>query len=240
MVSRPLLRIRPVSDECYEVSELELDRFSKLRFWVFDLEATGLDTDRERVTQIAGVPVQGDRIFEDRAFSQLVHPGPGIEIPKVVRELTGITLDRVKDAPPFPTVWRACLEAARGCDIWVGQSIFEFDVPLLEAEFRRHRMDASLPPMLDTVVLATALLGDPGRRWSTSALIQKFRVNIDGLRRHDALDDVKIVARILVPLIALVREKRGDRLVIPPHKPLSVKRHPPIKTEVGPETPSND
>ncbi len=230
MLSSPLLQMRTVSDECYEVSSLRIERFSRLKFWVYDLEATGLDTDRERVTQIAGIPVQGGRILENRAFNQLVYPGDGVEIPKVVRELTGITLERVKDSPPVPSAWRACVEAAKGCDHWVGQSIFEFDVPLLETELKRHGMDPTLPPMLDTVLLATVLLGEPERRWSTSALIQKFKVNTNGLRRHDALDDVKIVGRILLPMMEQLKEKHGDRLVIPRDKPLSVKRHPPIKS----------
>jgi DNA polymerase III alpha subunit (gram-positive type) len=221
--------MRNVSEECYEVSALALERFSELRFWVYDLEATGLDTDRERITQIAGVPVCGGRIHEERAFSQLVYPGHGIEIPKEVQELTGITLDRVKHSPPFPNAWRSCVEAAKGCDLWVGQSVFEFDVPLLQTELTRHGMSPTLPPMLDTVFLATALLGERDRRWSTSALIQKFQVNIDGLRRHDALDDVKIVGRILLPMMELLKEKHADRIVIPPDKPVRVRRHPPFK-----------
>jgi DNA polymerase III epsilon subunit-like protein len=227
----PVLRIRPVSDERYEVSELDLERFSSLRFWVFDLEATGLDTTRERVTQVAGIPVQGRRILESEAFSQLVFPGDGVEMPEEVQDLTGITPERVKDAPRFPEVWRQALDSAAGSDLWIGQSIFEFDVPLLEAELTRHGMDPSLPPMLDTVVLATALLGEPERRWSTSALVQRFNVNTDGLRRHDALDDVKIVARILLPMIDVVVKEKRDRLAIPAGNPLSIKRHPPVKTE---------
>lgn len=237
MLSHPVLRMRPVSDERYEVSDLRIERFSRLRFWVFDLEATGLDTARERVTQMAGVPVEGKRILEGEAFSTLVHPGGGVEIPPVVQELTGITLERLKDSPAFPEAWRAFLHAARGCDLWIGQSVFEFDVPLLEAELARHGLPSLLPPMLDTVVIATALLGEPERRWSTTALVQRFGVVTEGLRRHDALDDVKIVARMFLPMVELIRTERGDRLVIPPDRPLGVRRHPPLEAEESAQTP---
>lgn len=233
MRRHPILRIREVSDERYEVSDLALERLSTLRFWVFDLEATGLDTTRERVTQIAGVPVEGGRILESEAFSRLVFPGEGVEIPDEVQELTGITPERVRNADPFPDVWRAHLGAARGCDLWIGQSIFEFDVPLLRAELERHGMRPDLPPMLDTVVIATALLGEPERRWSTSALIQQFSVDTDGLRRHDALDDVKIVARILLPMLERFRTEHGDRLEIPRDRPLRIRRHPPLRSGDG-------
>ncbi len=229
-MKHPILDIRTLSDECYEVGALDLERFSKLRFWVYDLEATGLDTSRERVTQIAGVPIGGGQILEDEAFSQLVFPGDGVAIPEEVQTLTGITPERVQGCPSFPEVWQGCIDAARGCDLWIGQSIFEFDVPLLEAELTRHGLAPELPPMLDTVVIATLLLGEPERRWSTSALLQRFEVNIDGLRRHDALDDVKIAGRILLPMLDLLRTDHGDHLHIPKNRPLSVRRHPPIRT----------
>lgn len=225
-----MLRIQPVSDDRYEVSDLEIRALSSLRIWVYDLEATGLDTTRERVTQIAGLPIEGGKILEEEAFVQLVHPGEGAEISKEVEELTGITLEKLKDAPPFPEAWRDCQEAARGSAFWIGQSVFEFDVPLLEAELARHGLPTTLPATLDSVVLATALLGEPEGRWSTSALIQRFQVNIEGLRRHDALDDVKILARILLPMMQIIREDHDDRVFLPPDRPLSIKRHPPVKT----------
>ena len=157
-------------------------------------------------------------------------PGEGVEIPKVVRELTGITLEKLQGAPAFPEAWRSHLAAARGADFWLGQSVFEFDVPLLEAEFARHRMASSCPPTLDSVVLATWLLGPPEERWSTSKLLARFSVDTVGLRRHDALDDVKILGRLLQPMLRLAGEERGDRLDIPADPPLLIKRHPPLRT----------
>lgn len=225
-----MLRIRPVSDETYTVSELLVERLSEQRIWLFDLEATGLDTSRERVTQIAGCMLEGGRLREETEFTSFVWPGDGIEIPKVVRELTGITLDTLRGAPEFPEAWGRHLEAARGADFWMGQSVFEFDVPLLEAELARHRMPVELPATLDSVVLATWLLGPAEERWSTSKLLYHFSVDTVGLRRHDALDDVKILGRLLVPMLRSAREKRADRLEIPASAPLAIKRHPPIKT----------
>ena len=53
-MKHPILDIREISDELYEARGLDLESFSSLRIWLFDLEATGLDTSRERITQIAG------------------------------------------------------------------------------------------------------------------------------------------------------------------------------------------
>lgn len=226
----PMLKMEEVSDEMYRVRDLYIDAFSRKRLWLFDLEATGLDTTRERVTQIAGIMLEGGRIVEDSAWAQFVYPGEGVEIPKVVQDLTGITLETLEGAPPFPEAWAAHLGAAEGADIWMGQSVFEFDVPLLFAEFERHGMRAELPATLDSVVVATALLGLTEERWSTSRLISHFEVDVSGLRRHDALDDVKILSRILLPMLEQIRTERDDRLWIPEDDPVDVKRHAPVRS----------
>ena len=224
-----VLRMEEVSDERYAVSDLHLENVWQTRLWLFDLEATGLDTRVERVTQIAGIPLQNGELIEDEAFSQLV--APGIPIPDEIQELTGITPERVEGAPGFAEAWALGLSAARGCDLWIGQSVFEFDVPLLDAELARHGMRPELPPILDSVVIATMLLGPPDGRWSTSSLIQRFEVDTTGLRRHDALDDVKILGRTLLPMLKLIREEHDDRLELGSDARLLVARHPPIKTD---------
>jgi len=229
-MNHPILELRDVSDELYEASDLDLRNLSESRLWLFDLEATGLDTTRERVTQIAGIPIEGGQMLESESFVQFVYPGEGVEIPKVVQDLTGITLDMLSDAPPLSEAWPLCMEAAGDADLWIGQSVFEFDVPLLEAEFARHSMPAELPPIVDSVVLATFLLGEPVKRWSTSALIDAFQVSTEGLRRHDALDDVKILGRILLPLLERIRNEHDDCVQITPSKPLAIRRHPPIRS----------
>ncbi len=223
-----LLRIDPVSDERYAVSDLHIDAVSTKRLWLFDLEATGLDTNVERVTQIAGVPLENGELVEDEAFSQLV--APGIDIPEEIQELTGITPERVAGAPGFVEAWTLGLAAAEGCDFWVGQSVFEFDVPLLDTELARHGQPPELPPILDSVVIATMLLGPPQGRWSTTSLIDRFDVDISGLRRHDALDDVKILGRTLLPMLELIRQEHDDRLELAADARLQIARHAPIGT----------
>jgi DNA polymerase III epsilon subunit-like protein len=229
-MKHPILEMRDVSEVLYEVCGLSISDFSRLRLWLFDLEATGLDTRVERVTQIAGIPIQNGRILEAEAFVQYVHPGEGVQIPREVQELTGITLEGLAGAPTFPEAWESCIRAANGADLWLGQSVFEFDVPLLEHELTRHGLPKDLPPILDSVVLATHLLGEPEGRWSTSALIQRFAVDTSGLRRHNALDDVRILGRILLPMIERIRKEAGDHVAIPRNSPLRIRRHPPIRS----------
>ncbi len=232
-MTHPILHLEEISPEIYQVSDLLLERFSRLNLWLFDLEATGLDTTRERVTQIAGIMMRHGEIDASSAFTQFVELPEGVEIPQVVRELTQITPEKLEGAPPFPDAWRMHLEAAEGADVWMGQSVFEFDVPLLLTEFERHGMPLELPGILDSVALATWLLGSPGdsERWSTSRLIHHFSVDTGDLRRHDALDDVKILGRILRPMLQQIRQGHADRVHIPAGSPIDVRRHAPVRSE---------
>jgi DNA polymerase III alpha subunit (gram-positive type) len=229
-VRHPILEIAEVSPEVYEVSDLRLEGLSRRTLWLFDLEATGLDTDRERVTQIAGIAMRGGEPIEASAFEQYVALPEGFALSKEVQELTGISAQTLEGAPPFRDAWARHLEAAAGADLWIGQSVFEFDVPLLFAEFARHRLPAELPAVLDSVVIATHLLGPPppGERWSTSKLLARFAVDTSGLRRHDALHDVKILARILAPMLRQLRDERGDCLDIPRGKPSAARADPAL------------
>ena len=84
------------------------------------------------------------------------------------------------------------------------------------------------PPVLDSVLLATHILGESEERWSTSRLLAHFEVDIEGLHRHDALDDVKILGRILLPMLELIRTAHHDSVRIPSDRPVRVLRHPPV------------
>jgi DNA polymerase III epsilon subunit-like protein len=227
-VRHPIARIEELSPELYQVCELRVEGLSRRRLWLFDLEATGLDTKRERVTQIAGIALEAGVLREETAFVTFVDPGPEVELSREVQELTGITPAHLAGAPSFPDAWEAHTRAAGDAYLWIGQSVFEFDVPLLQAELARHDMPPALPPILDSVVLATFLLGPPQNRWSTSALLQRYAVDTTGLRRHDALQDVLILAGIVRPMLRQLDAEHAGRLSIPSGFPLAIRRHPPI------------
>jgi hypothetical protein len=147
-----------------------------------------------------------------------------------VQELTGITPERLRGAPAFPRPEGSTSRPPRR-GLLARQSVFEFDVPLLRpsAHAPPHARRAAGDPRLGRGRDAPA--GPPEERWSTSRLLARFAVDTVGLRRHDALDDVKILGRLLAPLLRLALESRGDRLEIPAATPLFIKRHPPVRAE---------
>lgn len=106
---------------------------------VFDLEATGLDLVNDRIIQISYVKVRpNDKDGEEERKSIFVNPGR--PIPAFVQQLTGITDERVKDAPTFRQLAKQLADSFTGCD-FAGFNSDRFDIPMLAEEFLRAGVD---------------------------------------------------------------------------------------------------
>ncbi|MBF0533283.1 MAG: 3'-5' exonuclease, partial [Candidatus Omnitrophica bacterium] len=98
---------------------------------VLDLETTGTWVEKDKIIEIAMVRLAPDGrqdIFEKRV-------NPGIPIPAVVTQLTGISDADVSDAAPFNEIAGLALEFIGDADL-AGFNIERFDLPLLERELR--------------------------------------------------------------------------------------------------------
>lgn len=103
---------------------------------VFDLETTGLDLVKDRIIQISYIKVNLDGTEVRK--NQFVNPG--MDIPPIVVELTGITNEDVKDAPSFKDLAPKLALDFSGCD-FAGYNSNNFDIPLLAEEFLRAGID---------------------------------------------------------------------------------------------------
>ena len=101
----------------------------------FDLETTGLDVEKDRVIEFAGIKVYPDK-RQERVESFI---NPGLPIPEEIVKLTGITDEMVADAPPFSEMASSLVTMLRDADV-AGYNLSNFDIPMLEAEFRRCGM----------------------------------------------------------------------------------------------------
>lgn len=99
---------------------------------VFDLETTGLDLVKDRIIQISYIKVHTDG-KEER---ENIFINPEKEIPTEVEQLTGISNERVADAPTFKEKAAELASKFMGCD-FAGFNSNRFDVPMLAEEFLR-------------------------------------------------------------------------------------------------------
>ncbi len=98
---------------------------------ILDLETTGTWIEKDKIIEIAMIKLfpTGDREVYDKRIN------PGMPIPPVVVELTGISNDDVKEAPAFKEVAKEIVEFLEAADIG-GFNVDKFDMPLLEREVR--------------------------------------------------------------------------------------------------------
>jgi len=161
---------------------------------VFDLETTGLDLVNDRIIQISYIKVSpNDAEGEEQRKSLFVNPG--ISIPLVVQELTGITDEMVKDAPTFKQLAKSLADTFTGCD-FAGYNSNRFDIPMLAEEFLRAGVDFDFSK--SRLIDAQSIFYK--REPRTLAAAYKFytgRKMEEDVRAHRADEDTEATYRVL-------------------------------------------
>jgi DNA polymerase-3 subunit epsilon len=156
-----------------------------------DLETTGGHALRDRVIEAGIVLLRDGQVVEE--YSTLVNPG--VRIPQVIQQFTGITEAMVADAPRFAAVADELLSRLEG-RLFIAHNA-RFDYGFLRSEFRRLGRDFRAP-VLCTVRLSRALTPDI-RGHNLDAVMERYGIACDA--RHRALGD----ARVLADFLGIVR-----------------------------------
>jgi len=98
----------------------------------FDLETTGRTVGLDRIVEIGALKVTPD----GQELQVQTRVNPEIQIPREATAVHGISDKDVEDKPTFEKVAPRVARFVEGCD-FAGYNIFNFDLPMLEAEFRR-------------------------------------------------------------------------------------------------------
>ncbi|MGO4333102.1 exonuclease domain-containing protein [Cupriavidus sp. 2TAF22] len=147
-----------------------------------DLETTGADATRDRITEIGVVEVGPDGIVE---WDTLVEPGVGI--PSFIQQLTGITEAMVHGQPRFESLAEDLAERLQG-KLFVAHNA-RFDYGFLKNEFRRAGITFRAD-VLCTLRLSRSLFPSMTRH-GLDALIARFGLEPKG--RHRALADAELL-----------------------------------------------
>lgn len=102
----------------------------------FDIEATGLDTSRDRIVELSYIKLYPDGKKESRTLRL----NPTIPISKEATEVNGITDEDVAGCPTFADKATELAGVFGGCDL-AGFNSNYFDVPMLVEEFIRAGVD---------------------------------------------------------------------------------------------------
>ncbi|HRX29240.1 MAG TPA: exonuclease domain-containing protein [Saprospiraceae bacterium] len=146
---------------------------------IIDLETTGGVAKREKITEIAIVLSDGEKVID--SYSTLVNPERSI--PTEITRITGITNEMVVDSPKFYEIAKDVVEFTTDT-IFVAHNV-EFDYSFLKEEFARLGYTFT-KAKLCTVRLSRKAF--PGlKSYSLGNLIQHFNISVNA--RHRALDD---------------------------------------------------
>jgi len=103
-----------------------------------DLEATGLNPGSDRIVEMTFMKIHSEGPEEVKSM----RVNPGIPIPPEATKVHGIRDEDVMGEPAFREYASSLADFLEGCDLG-GFGITRYDVPLLEAEFRRAEVEFS-------------------------------------------------------------------------------------------------
>lgn len=170
-----------------------------MRYAVIDIETTGMTPRTDRITEIAVVITDGERILEE--YSTLINPER--KIPYRITSITGISDEMVSEAPHFYEVAKKIVELTEGC-IFVAHNA-SFDYSFIRHEYGVYNYDFQRDTLCTVRMSRKAF---PGlKKYNLGSVCQHLGIPI--LQRHRALGDAKATAVLLHRI--LQQESEIDR-----------------------------
>lgn len=181
---------------------------------IVDLETTGGDPARHRVTEIAVITLDGFRVTGE--WSTLVNPETAI--PADIQALTGITNDMVAGAPRFGQL-AAELHERLGGRVFIAHNA-SFDYGFLRSEFERAGRGFEAPTLCTVRLSRRLYRGESGH--SLDALIARHA--LDCRARHRAFGDAEVLWQFLRraasdhgdEVLTVAARQALRRIVLPP------------------------
>jgi len=171
-------------------------------FIVFDIETTGLDAEKDTITEIGAVKVKNGEICE--RFSTFVNPGR--PIPEAITRLTGITDDMVKDAPETGAALDAFLQFAGNSPVVAHNAAF--DTGFISYNCRKYGRPFN-NAVVDTLQLSRFLLDKLGKH-KLDIIAKHLGVKLEN--HHRAVNDAEATAKIFIRFAEMLREREIETL----------------------------
>ena len=158
---------------------------------VFDFETTGLNVKTDRIIEIGAVKYKNRK--EIARISTFVHPGQLVS--NEITQITGITNDMLKDAPPMAEVLSDFHDFFRGC-VGIAHNA-EFDSQLLKWESMRLGIHCDYFIICTLKMARQLIMHIENRKLDT--LASHFGLTFES--RHRSIGDILVTAQVFWKLL---------------------------------------
>lgn len=162
------------------------------KYAIIDIETTGGQANRSRITEIAVVLHDGKKVIE--TFETLINPE--CYIPYGITELTGITQEMVMEAPKFYEVAKEIVKMTEGA-VFVAHNV-RFDYTFIKEEFARLGYTYTRKQLCTVRLSRKVFPGLPS--YSLENLIHHFGIKVT--ERHRAMADAMATAELFDIILA--------------------------------------
>lgn len=167
---------------------------------IYDVETTGLNREKDRLTEIGAVKIRDLRVID--SFNTMVNPGR--PIPQKIVELTGITDAMVADAPGEREAVEEFFKFCGDNPVMVAHNA-KFDNSMIDAVCKRQNIPHEYTS-IDTLIMSRAMLPSLGRHTLDSVA---KHLKLGKFEHHRACDDAMILAKIFVTLMERLVSENG-------------------------------
>lgn len=175
-------------------------------FVVMDLETTGSDPEKNRITDVACVLVENGEIVSK--FSSLVNPHQFI--PSFIAKMTGISNEMAFKAPEAKDVFPKCINFFENKDtVFVAHNV-RFDWSFFNISLEREGFSKLQIRKLCSLKLARRILPKNIKK-NVGDLSKTLGIPVRG--RHRALGDAEATAHILIELLERAEEDHNIKTI---------------------------
>lgn len=163
-------------------------------FCIVDVETNGSKPSRDQVIEIGAVKIQNGHIID--SYESLVYC---TEISDQIQEITGITVDQTKQAPPLAKVMRE-FRIFLGDSVFVGHDA-KFDYSFISAMMEKVGLQKLLNRSLCTIDLAERTI--ESERYGLAYLNDQLELYKEATH-HRALSDAMTTTKLLKRTLKLI------------------------------------